>query len=524
MSWAYKGMRGMRLETLIRDLGLRHHAGPRDVSLIEISDDSRAVPTGAVYIARGGSDSRKAYIKQAVERGAAAVISEPLDGYNLPDDIAWYCHDQVDQRQAGRLAERFFGEPANRLSLIGITGTNGKTTASILIQHLLQHAGVQTGVIGTIHTDDGTEAGRRTASLTTPGAIEFSRELARMADAGCQTVVAEVSSHALEQGRTSALTFRTAIFTNLTQDHLDYHKTMEAYAKAKSILFTQLAGSGHAIINADDPHAKQVLAGRNGPVWWTSLADTVNTERQTVCYAKEIELHADSSSARFIGPWGDVVARLPLVGKHNVCNALQAIAAAHSIVDLSGSLREGLESIPQVPGRLERVPYPEHADGNKPAAIEPPAILVDYAHTPDALENALTSLRPVTPGKLIVMFGCGGDRDQSKRPIMAQAACSHADTIFLTSDNPRTEDPQAIINDAITGVPTDKRGDLTVIVDRAQAIQASVLSADAGDTVLLAGKGHEDYQTIGKNNIHFDDREHAAQALMKWAQQKAASP
>ncbi len=513
----------MKLQTLIRDLGLTHHTGPPDPALLDLCDDSRAVTPGTLFIARGGSDQRTTYIKQAIDRGATALISQPLDAYTPPNNITWYHHPQVDQPLAGTLAERFFGEPAKRLALIGITGTNGKTTTSLLIQHLLQHAGIKTGVIGTIYTDDGTEAGRRTASLTTPGAIEFSRELSRMADAGCRAVVAEVSSHALEQGRASALTFHTAVFTNLTQDHLDYHKTMPAYAKAKSILFTQLANNGIAILNHDDPHAKLVLADHPGPVWWTSLKDKPINDQGTPCFAKDIDLRADTSSARFIGPWGDVTAQLPLIGEHNVCNTLQAIAAAQSITGLSDSLQQGLGNIPQVPGRLERVPFTPSTHDNVPQAIHPPAVLVDYAHTPDALENAISALRPVTPGKLIVMFGCGGDRDKTKRPKMAQAACRLADQIFLTSDNPRTEDPDAIIKDALPGVPPDKINHLTVIPDRATAIQASVLAANPGDTVLLAGKGHEDYQTIGKENIHFDDREHAALALQQWAKQKADS-
>ncbi len=511
----------MRLEALTRGLGFRHLAGPSDMPLTDLSDDSREVPEGAVFIARGRSDNRKAYINQALHRGAVAVISEPIHPQELPDTIAWYHHDRVDQHLTGTLAERFFGEPAKRLSLIGITGTNGKTTTSLLIQHLLKSAGIQTGVIGTIYTDDGTEAGKLAAKLTTPGAIDFSRELARMADAGCKAVVAEVSSHALEQGRAGALTFRTAVFTNLTQDHLDYHKTMEAYAQAKSILFKQLVDDGHAVINHDDPHKEKVLGGYTGPVWWTTLTDNVDRDNSTICYAKEIKLRAGDSSARFTGPWGDVTARLPLVGEHNVCNTLQAIAAAHSITDISGSLHELLEAIPQVPGRLERVTSPCPTDDLNRVDVEPPAVLVDYAHTPDALENALAALRPVTPGKLIVMFGCGGDRDKTKRPKMAQAACRHADQIFLTSDNPRTEDPDAIINDALAGVPASKSDDLTVIADRAQAIRASVLAGSAEDTVLLAGKGHEDYQTIGEDNIHFDDREHAKQALRQWYRQQA---
>lgn len=515
----------MRLHTLIQGLGLRHRSGPGDATTTDITDDSRRVSPGSVFVARGEPADQSAYIAQAIERGAAAIISGPINDSNGPGGVAWYCHDRADQRLAGLLAERYFENPASRLALVGVTGTNGKTTTALLTQHLLQSAGVRAGVIGTIHTDDGTVAGRRAAKLTTPGAIEFSRELARMADAGCLAVTAEVSSHALEQGRAAALSFRAAVFTNLTQDHLDYHQTMRAYAGAKSILFTQLEAEGTAVVNRDDPYALDVLAGYNGPVLFTSLSETdIQTDR-AVCYARQIGLCADSSSARFIGPWGDLRVTLPLVGRHNVCNTLQAIAAAHVITGHTDSLPGALRTLPQVPGRLERVkPIPPASSGN-PAVQppEPPTVLVDYAHTPDALENALSALRPLTAGRLIVMFGCGGDRDKTKRPKMAQAACRYADRIYLTSDNPRTEDPDAIIRDALPGIPKERRPGLVVQPDRGAAILASVLEGAAGDTVLLAGKGHEDYQTIGRDNIHFDDREHAAEALSKWFAQKAAT-
>lgn len=507
----------MRLQTLIQGLGLRHLAGPQDAAIHGLTDDSRLVHPGALFIARGAAADQVAYITQAVERGATAIISGPTDNPDVNDGVAWYAHDRADQRLAGALAERYFGNPADKLALVGVTGTNGKTTIALLTQHLLQSAGTRTGVIGTIHVDDGTAASRRTAHLTTPGAIEFSRELARMVDAGCRAVTTEVSSHALDQGRAAALRFRAAVFTNLTQDHLDYHKTMGAYARAKSILFTQLAADGTAVVNIDDDYARDVLADYSGPVLWTSLSGTNIDSDQPVCYAREIELRADSSSARFIGPWGDIRVTLPLVGKHNVCNTLQAIAAAYAVKGQTDSLIHALQTIPQVPGRLERV-KPQTPQG---AAADPPTVLVDYAHTPDALENAMSALRPLTPGKLIVMFGCGGDRDKTKRPRMAQAACRYADRIYLTSDNPRTEDPDAIIRDALPGIPEDRKPDLVVQPDRGAAIRASVLEGVAGDTVLLAGKGHEDYQTIGRENIHFDDREHAAEALAEWFTQKA---
>jgi UDP-N-acetylmuramoyl-L-alanyl-D-glutamate--2,6-diaminopimelate ligase len=517
----------MKIDVLMEAGGFRHHRGPKEVSLIDLTDDSRRVQPGYGFVARGSGDTLRGFIAHAVERGAAAVFSEPMDSLDLPDTVAWCCRDRVDQKAAGHLAECFFGEPGKRLALIGVTGTNGKTTTAMLIQHLLTHAGVQTGVIGTIHTDDGTPGspgGRRPAELTTPGAIDFSRELARMADAGCRAVAVEVSSHALQQGRASAYSFRTAVFTNLSQDHLDYHHTMQAYAQAKAILFTQLASHGQAVVNADDPRARTVLGGFNGQTLWTSMSDSnaEGADESSVCRAEVIQLRADTSIARFVGPWGSVRADLPLVGEHNVCNTLQAIAAAHSIADLSATLQEALGTIPQVPGRLERV-RPASPQCLSPTDA-PPTVLVDYAHTPDALTNALRSLRAVTPGRLIVMFGCGGDRDKEKRPMMAKAVCDFADKVYLTSDNPRGEDPDAIIRDALAGVPEEKTGDTAVIADRAKAIRACVFEGAANDTVLLAGKGHEDYQTIGSENIHFDDREHAEEALREWSRLRTVSP
>jgi len=514
----------MKINMLTRAGGFEFRQGPQEANLVSLTDDSRRVRPGYGFVARGSGDELRGYIADAIERGAAAIFSVPLDSLDLPDSVAWCCREQVDQAAAGLLAEQFFGEPGKRLKLIGVTGTNGKTTTVMLIQHLLAQAGVQTGVIGTVYTDDGTPNGKRPAELTTPGAIDFSRELARMADAGCLAVAVEVSSHALEQGRASAYSFHTGVFTNLTQDHLDYHHTMQAYAQAKAILFSQLAPDGQAVVNADDPHAHTVIGGFNGKVLWTTMSGSGGAEdsdKGSVCRAHTIELRADASVARFDGPWGSVAVDLPLVGEHNVCNTLQAIAAAHSITDVSSTLKEALVTIPQVPGRLERV-VPTSRPGMSPAEA-PPTVIVDYAHTPDALVNALRSLRAVTPGRLIVMFGCGGDRDKTKRPIMAKAACDTADLIYLTSDNPRSEDPDAIIKDALAGVPNEKKNDTVVIADRAHAIRACVLEGVANDTVLLAGKGHEDYQTIAGKNIHFDDREHAEAALTEWLRLKESA-
>ena len=503
----------MQLRTIIQAERLRHLGGPTDAKLLDITDDSRQVTSGSLFVARGSSAQVRQYIRQALERGAVAIVCEPGMVPAGADNIACYEAEIVDQSLAGTLAEKFFNEPGKRLDLIGITGTNGKTTTAMLTQYLLLSRGMQTGLIGTIYTDDGTATGRRAATLTTPGAIELSRELARMVAAGCKAVAAEVSSHALEQGRVAALNFRVGVFTNLTQDHLDYHQTMQAYAEAKAILFKQLTEDGLAVVNRDDPYAEQVLADYTGRVTRTSLSPATYT-----CVADEIELRADSSRARLVGPWGDRRVTIPLVGRHNVSNALQALAVAYELTQDSDALLESVQSLPQVPGRLERVRLPE-TDGKQ--SCDTPTILVDYSHTPDALDNALSAIKPLTPGRLIVVFGCGGDRDKTKRPFMAKAACRHADRIYLTSDNPRTEDPNAIIQDALPGVPDERNTDLVVQPDRAEAILAAVMEAKVGDTVLLAGKGHETYQTIGRDNIHFDDREHAREALVQWAEQGA---
>jgi len=486
---------------LFNQPGVKHVAGPPSPPVTDITDDSRLVRPGGLFVSRGRGTSTQSYISQAVQQGAAAVVSEPIEMPQWPDAVSQYQAATVDQRLAGLLAEAFFAHPAQRLDLIGVTGTNGKTTITLLIQHLLQASGIQAGVIGTIYTDDGTAQGRRPSKLTTPGAIEFSRELARMTAAGCKAVAIEASSHALEQGRVAVARFRSAVFTNLTQDHLDYHESMEAYADAKSVLFQQLDRDGVAVANHEDPYTPQVLSGYTGRVLTTSMkADATAAD----CFVDQIQLRPDSSRARFVGPWGEVETPIPLIGMHNVCNLLQSLAVAYELTGKLEPILEALKTLPQVPGRLERV---------KASAPGLPVVLVDYAHTPDALHNVLSALRPLTAGQLIVLFGCGGDRDKTKRPLMAQAACEFGDRVYLTSDNPRTEDPEAIIRDAYAGVPDHSTRDMVILTDRAEAIRSAIQDGRQGDTVLLAGKGHEDYQTIGETDYHFDDREHAAAAL-----------
>jgi len=353
---------------------------------------------------------------------------------------------------------------------------------------------VRCGLIGTVAIDDGKT--RHVAELTTPGAIDLSRLLAAMAANGCEAAVMEASSHALVQGRTQALSFDAAIYTNLTGDHLDYHGDMETYLGAKKILFDQLPPEGVAVLNVDDAYAERIIADCRGKVVRCSATDA-----EADYFAKVEKLAADHSRILLRGPGGESAIALPLPGMHNVMNAMQALAATAAVERRVKAA--DLARCPGVPGRLERVNAGDGAG---------PTVLVDYAHTHDALENVLRALRPITKGRLRVLFGCGGDRDRTKRPKMARAACELADDVIVTSDNPRTEEPQAIIAEILTGVPAG-RGDLTVEPDRAKAIAMIIATAAASDVVLLAGKGHEDYQIIGKTKRHFDDREEAAKAL-----------
>ena len=506
----------MLLAELIDGLELVLAHGSGTTPIRDLTDDSRTATPGQLFIARSGAEADgRHYIDQAIAAGAVAVVADqqPDAPPESPDGtpIAWVVAQNPDQALAGRLAERFFGHPQRDLTLIGITGTNGKTTTAFLIQHLLQEAGMPCGLIGTIHVDDG--ASTHKSELTTPGAIELSRLLAAMVANGCKAAVLEASSHALSQRRTAALEFKVAVFTNISGEHLDYHASMEDYLAAKAVLFDSLADDAWAILNADDDSAEQIAANCTAGKLWCTLGDA-ELDRPT-CRAKALELASDHSLVRFDGPWGNVEATLPLIGRHNLANTLQAIAAANAVTDVSDNLRSILERCPQVPGRLEAV----RIEGGAPA----PTVLVDYAHTHDALANVLETLRPVTKGRLRVMFGCGGDRDRKKRPKMAEVAWRLADDVIITSDNPRTEDPLAIMDEITHGIldeviaQDDSSGKTCYqCPDRAAAIAAIIADAGCDDVVLLAGKGHEDYQIIGTEKRHFDDREQAVAALAEW--------
>lgn len=509
----------MNLAQLIAGFDVTLAQGSSSLNVTNLTDDSRQVTPGSLFIARRGTKSDgSSFIRDALAQGAAAILAHTPPPADLLPGTAWAVAANPDQTLVSRLAERFFGDPSRRLKLIGITGTKGKTTTAFLVQHLLTLCGHKTGMIGTIWIDDGHS--RTPAQLTTPGAADFSRYLAAMLNNGCTAAVSEISSHALHQGRTAALDVDAAVFTNLTGDHLDYHQTMEAYADAKAILFANLKDDAFAIANVDDPWAARVLGSRPARLPHRTLACHI-APTGGVCphfsalgkmgtdpfssSAAILGLTASHTHARFTGPWGSFESRLPLVGRHNVYNALAAVAAVWSVTKASAaSLSRGLDTAPAVPGRLEPVVLKD--------APGLPTVLVDYAHTHDALANVLSALRPFTRGKLIAVFGCGGDRDRTKRPKMAAVACRLADRVFVTSDNPRTEDPNAIIREILTGVPPETQ-DVHVEPDRGAAIAAAIAQASPDDVVLIAGKGHEDYQIIGTTKRHFDDREEAAKAL-----------
>ena len=489
-------------------------AAAASTEITAVADDSRAVVPGTLFVARPGAKADgRAFVADAVARGAVAVLhagADPCAGVAGADRVV-----RVEvpagadlNRLAAQLADRIDGNPSEWLRLVGITGTNGKTTMAFLVQQFVRAAGNPCGLIGTVTIDDGARA--EPASLTTPGGIELARVLGRMVRNGCTACAMEVSSHALDQGRADALRFRVGVFSNLTGDHLDYHGTMERYAAAKARLFAMLPADGTAVVNADDPWHAAMLAGCQARVLRCSVAGAGQAPAAAAdCTATVHESRLGWQDTTFAGPWGAVRTRLPLVGRHNAMNALQAAAAAWAIGVPAAAIQQALSACTAPPGRLEPVTTPD----------DPFAVLVDYAHTDDALLNVLTALRPLVGpgGRLITVFGCGGDRDRTKRPRMMRVACEGSDRVVVTSDNPRTEDPEAIIDEVMAGRPAGTGATVVRQADRARAIRAAVEEARPGDIVLVAGKGHEDYQVIGTEKRPFDDRLVAREALGRGA-------
>jgi UDP-N-acetylmuramoyl-L-alanyl-D-glutamate--2,6-diaminopimelate ligase len=446
-----------------------------------ITDDSRAVRAGDVYCAwRGTTRDSHDFVASAVKSGANAVIAErSVEAIEVPQVLV------TDGRRAAAIAANVvFGNPAGQLVVTGVTGTNGKTTTAWIMRHLLS-ARYSAALIGTlgIFLPDGNPL--QTESLTTPGPVELARVLSQLVQRGVNAISMEVSSHALDQGRVHALRFDAAVFTNLTRDHLDYHGTLEAYLDAKKSFVELLRDNGAAIINADDA-AWQGLEQRTERSFRFGIArDDADVGAQAIDYRPD--------GTRFVLTHGSARAHvdLPLLGDYNVQNALGAAAACLSLGYSLDEVAALLTTVPQVPGRLEKI----HTDNF--------TVLRDYAHTPDALERVLHTLRDVVTGRIIAVFGAGGDRDKGKRPEMGEIAQRLADVAIVTSDNPRSESPEAIIDDIVAGM---KSGEYARIVNRREAIAEALRSARAGDVVLLAGKGHETYQIVGSQKLDFDER------------------
>jgi len=419
-----------------------------------------------------------------------------------PPSIPVVCVDD-SRRALGVLAGRFYGDPSSRLCMVGVTGTNGKTTVTYLCKAVLEAAGRRVGLIGTVSYQIGAEC--LPASHTTPGAVELQALLARMVSAGMEAVVMEVSSHALAQDRTAGCEFDVAIFTNLTQDHLDFHHDMDSYFQAKLRLFADLNPAGRksrpkrAVVNVDDARGGRVCGASRVPVWTYAIRQPADIR------AEDVQLALSGIRFTAVTPCGRFPIESRLVGEHNVYNILAAIGAGLHEGVPPEVVQRGIASVANVPGRFERV-----------EAGQDFTVVVDYAHTDDALLRLLTAARALKAGRIITVFGCGGDRDRGKRPQMGRVAARLSDVVFLTSDNPRSEDPAAILREIELGVRdvlAEKPVRYEVIADRRAAIEAAVREAKAGDMVLIAGKGHEDYQIVGSTRLHFDDREVARAAI-----------
>jgi UDP-N-acetylmuramoyl-L-alanyl-D-glutamate--2,6-diaminopimelate ligase len=457
------------------------------VTLSGVSDDSRSIAPGDLFCAwTGTGEDSHAYVAAAVQAGAVAALVERRVDAGVPQIVV-----SDGRRAAATAAAQLLGDPAEGMRLVAVTGTNGKTTSVWVLRHLLG-ASIPTASVGTlgVHLPDGSAAENR-GSVTTPGPVELEDALRAAADAGAQVVAMEASSHALDQGRVGALSFDVAVFTTFGRDHLDYHGTDEAYLAAKLSLADALKADGALVLNAQEP-AWRGLADRAGRVFAFAVengAGTPETARSQV-RARQLRLGVGGAEFELVTPFGGASVRLPLLGRHNVQNALAAVAAGLALgVDVN-ELAGRLATVPQVPGRLERV------------ADHPCPVLTDYAHTPDALERVLQAVRPLVSGRLIVVFGAGGDRDRGKRPQMGAVAARLADIPVVTSDNPRTEDPESIIDDVLAGMP----GTPLRITDRRSAIRRALEMARSDDMVLLAGKGHETYQVVGTERRPFDER------------------
>ncbi|HUP45241.1 MAG TPA: UDP-N-acetylmuramoyl-L-alanyl-D-glutamate--2,6-diaminopimelate ligase [Thermoanaerobaculia bacterium] len=485
----------MKLRELLDGVPVVAVHGSTDVEISGVTPDSRLVRKGSLFVAIPGTQQDGAqYVPQAMEKGAAAVVI-PRSARN---DIVVI---EVDDARAAvaLLAANFYGRPADSLALVGVTGTSGKTTTTRMIESVFDASGEPVGLIGTIEYRAGSE--RLVADRTTPDAVVLQQWFAKMRDAGVHNAVMEVSSHALALKRTHGIRFAAAVFTNLSRDHFDFHRDFDDYFAAKRILFDQIdRGRRSAIVNIDDEYGRRLAA---------ELGDAVLTfgraPEADVRPAEDFEISVDGLRGTVITPAGSLRLESILLGQPNLYNWLAAIGAAVTVGIPRATIEEGIRKLQSVRGRFERVPS---AGG--------PTVIVDYAHKPDALEKLLRAVRDMAPGRrMVLLMGCGGDRDKGKRPEMGAIAGRLADYTVLTSDNPRSEKPESILDEIEAGMGDVPETKYARIADRRQAIASAIAEAAGDDVIVIAGKGHETYQVVGDQVIHFDDREEAESALKK---------
>ena len=477
----------MKLKELLQGLDILESNVSMELNIEAVAYDSRKVTEGSLFVAITGfaSDGNR-FIPMALEKGAAVVVTAKKPEGNVP-----YVLVENDRYALAMIGTNFYGSPAKSMTMIGVTGTNGKTSVTLLLKHVLEKTlGAKVGLIGTMENLVGDEV--IPTERTTPESFELQGLFARMRDAGCTHVVMEVSSHALTLDRVGGIRFDVAAFTNLTEDHLDFHKTMDAYCDAKAELFGRC---DRAVINADDPYAPRMLEKAACPVTTYSL-------REAVLQAQNLQLHAEGISFDAVIRAEATAVSLGIPGKFTVYNAMAVLGIADALGIPMAASADALATAKGVKGRIEVVPTP----------ATPYSVLIDYAHTPDGLENVLTAVKGFCKGRVIAVFGCGGDRDPIKRPIMGRIGVTESDFAIITSDNPRTEDPMAIIEDILKGVDSSM-GDYIVVPERRNAIRYAMDIAKKDDIIILAGKGHETYQEINGVKYHLDEREVVAEYL-----------
>ena len=478
----------MKLKDLLKNIDVIHANADLEMQISQVAYDSRKVTPGSLFVAiTGFATDGNRFIPMALEKGAVAVVTAHKPEMDIP-----YILVASDRMALAQLGANWYGHPAKAMTMIGVTGTNGKTSVTLLLKHVLEQvAGAKVGLIGTMENYIGQEV--VPTERTTPESFEVQGLFARMRSAGCSHMVMEVSSHAISQDRVGGVHYDVAAFTNLTEDHLDFHKTMENYCDAKAELFRRC---DKAVLNADDPWFGRISAGATCPVLMTSAHENRGL------HAQNVQMLADGVSFTAVLEDTRVPVRLPIPGKFTVYNALTVLGIALQLGISLEQAAAALATARGVKGRVEVVPTPG----------KDYTVLIDYAHTPDGLENVLSSVKDFCKGRLIAVFGCGGDRDRTKRPIMGKIGTDIADIAIITSDNPRTEDPAAIIADIVAGLPKDAKN-YEVIENRIEAIHHAMDIGQKDDIIVLAGKGHETYQEIHGVKHHLDEREVVAAYL-----------